>query len=68
MLILTRKIGEEINVGNEITIKVLRIHGNQVSIGIAAPATIAVHRREVYERIQSENSVPLKIVEVQQSL
>ena len=54
MLILTRRAGESIMVGDEVTITVLDINGNQIRIGIDAPREITVHRKEVYERIQAE--------------
>jgi len=54
MLILTRRAGESIMVGDEVTITVLGINGNQIRIGIDAPREITVHRKEVYERIQAE--------------
>jgi len=56
MLILTRRAGETVMIGSEVTITVLGVKGNQVRIGINAPKDVAVHREEIYERIQSEKS------------
>ena len=55
MLILTRRIGETLMVGDDITVTVLGVKGNQVRIGVNAPRDLAVHRQEVYERIRSED-------------
>ncbi len=55
MLILTRKLGESITIGDNIKVSVLGIHGRQVRLGIDAPAEVVVHREEVYVRIQAEN-------------
>ena len=54
MLILTRRIGETLNIGNEVQVTVLGIKGNQVRIGVVAPREVPVHRKEVYERIKKE--------------
>jgi carbon storage regulator len=55
VLILTRKLGESINIGEDIKISVLGIHGRQVRIGIDAPMDVVVHREEIYVKIQEEN-------------
>ncbi len=54
MLILTRRVGETLMVGDEVTVTVLGVKGNQVRIGVNAPKDVAVHREEIYERIHKD--------------
>lgn len=56
MLILTRRVGETIMIGEDITLTVLGMKGNQVRVGVNAPCNVDVHREEIYQRIQEENS------------
>ena len=56
MLILTRRVGETLMIGDEVTVTVLGIKGNQVRIGVNAPKDVTVHREEIYERIRKEKS------------
>ena len=57
MLILTRRVGETVMIGNEVTVTVLGVKGNQVRIGVNAPKDVAVHREEIYERIKREEDL-----------
>ena len=56
MLILTRRVGESLMIGDEVNVTVLGIRGNQVRIGVNAPKDVAVHREEIYDRIQQEKT------------
>lgn len=55
MLVLTRKVHQSIIIGDEVEVVVLEVRGEQVRLGIKAPRTVAVHRKEIYEQIQTEN-------------
>ncbi len=70
MLILTRRVGETVMIGNEVTVTVLGVKGNQVRIGVNAPKDVAVHREEIYDRIKREedgeqgpNAAVVKVVD-----
>ena len=54
MLILTRGIGESLKIGDDVTVTILEVKGNQVRIGVTAPKEVSVHREEIYERIKKE--------------
>lgn len=58
MLILTRRIGETLMIGDDVMVTVLGVKGSQVRIGINAPKDVSVHRQEIYERIQNEKQKP----------
>ena len=55
MLVLTRKLGEKIQIGDDISIVIMEVKGKQVKLGIEAPSNIKVHREEIYQKIQDEN-------------
>ena len=55
-MILTRRIGETLMIGDEVTVTVLGVKGNQVRIGVNAPKNVAVHREEIYDRIANEQA------------
>lgn len=55
MLILTRRVGETLMIGDEVTATVLGVKGNQVRIGVNAPKTVAVHRKEIFDKIKEEH-------------
>ena len=63
MLVLTRKVGESIVIGEDIEVTVLEVRGEQVKLGIRAPRSVAVHRKEVYLAIQAENREAAQSVE-----
>ncbi len=56
MLILTRRVGETLMIGDEVTVTVLGVRGNQVRIGVNAPKDVTVHREEIYDRIKKEQT------------
>jgi carbon storage regulator len=62
MLILSRRIGEKLMIGEDVQVIILGIRGNQVSLGIQAPANIAVHREEVFDRLKQEKLVGDKAI------
>lgn len=55
MLILTRRIGETLYIGDDITVTICGVNGNQVKVGVSAPKDVAVHREEIYQRIQKKS-------------
>ena len=54
MLILTRRVGEKLMIGDDISVTILGVKGNQVRIGVHAPSDVSIHREEIYDRIQEE--------------
>ncbi|KAB2835150.1 MAG: carbon storage regulator CsrA [Candidatus Brocadia sp.] len=61
MLVLTRKLGESINIGDEIKITIIDCQGKQIKLGIIAPKHVKVHREEIFEKIQEENKKAAKV-------
>ncbi len=62
MLILTRRVGETLMIGDEVTVTVLGVKGNQIRVGVNAPKDVAVHREEIYERIRKEQLESVDLV------
>jgi len=60
MLILTRRVGETLMIGDEVTVTVLGVKGNQVRVGVNAPKEVAVHREEIYDRIKKEQEADIR--------
>jgi len=67
MLILTRRVGETLMIGDHVSVTVLGVKGNQVRIGVNAPREVAVHREEIFDRIQREHEPVPPIAEIPQS-
>lgn len=59
MLILTRRVGETLRIGDDVSVTVLRVKGNQVRLGVSAPRDVSVHREEIYDRIQHGDDAEL---------
>jgi len=56
VLILTRRVGDSLKIGDDVTVTVLSVKGNQIRIGISAPKDVAVHREEIFEKVQQEQA------------
>ena len=67
MLILTRRVGETVMIGSDVTVTVLGVKGNQVRVGVNAPRDVAVHREEIFERIKREQQAGLQAGHVEQA-
>jgi len=67
MLILTRRVGESLMIGDQVSVTVLGVKGNQVRIGVNAPRNVSVHREEIYDRIQHEHAAVPVMQEIPQS-
>jgi len=65
MLILTRRVGETVMIGSDVTVTVLGVKGNQVRVGVNAPRDVAVHREEIFERIKREQQAGLQAGDVE---
>ena len=65
MLILTRRVGETLVIGDDVNVTVLGVRGNQVRLGVNAPKEVAVHREEIYQRIQKENDSDISSSDVE---
>jgi carbon storage regulator len=61
MLIVTRRVGESVMIGDDVTVTILGVKGNQIRVGIDAPKEVAVHREEIYERIRAESKEDFKV-------
>ena len=64
MLILTRRVGEKVMIGDDVSVTVLRVKGNQVRLGVEAPKSVSVQREEIYHRIKSEGEAPANVDDV----
>ena len=64
MLILTRKLGESIAIGDQIKVTLIEIQGKQVKIGVIAPKDVSIHRQEIYERIFDKYNAPIDLLEI----